>query len=310
MSKVIIGIHGLANKPEQKVLTNYWKKSITEGLKNVRVQNPRFNFVMVYWANYLYRYPMHDNQAYQFDKLYNSEPYLPAERLKVYKEGWKDELRNLTGKRLGPGVDWFKRKFGVDRLGDHILGAKVKDLDYYYQDRPVASKDGGKKGAKKVLRRELIDALVANKQHEIMLIAHSMGTIIAYDVLRILGNTGPKVAIKHFVTIGSPLGLPHVKLKIIEERKAEGRSKEAKVRTPSVVTGTWVNHADRLDPVALDSHLQDDFGPNQDKVQVTDDLVSNDYVGLSGDANHHKSYGYLRTPELSKQIGAFLKEDV
>ena len=44
MSKVIIGIHGLANKPEQKVLTNYWKKSITEGLKNVRVQNPRFNF--------------------------------------------------------------------------------------------------------------------------------------------------------------------------------------------------------------------------------------------------------------------------
>ncbi len=156
MSKVIIGIHGLANKPEQKVLTDYWKKSITEGLKNVRVQNPRFNFVMVYWANYLYRYPMHDNQAYQFDKLYNSEPYLPAKRLKAYKEGWKDELRNLTGKTLGSGVDWFKRKFGVDRFGDHILGAKLKDLDYYYQDRPWRLKTVARKAPKRSCGESLL----------------------------------------------------------------------------------------------------------------------------------------------------------
>lgn len=307
MSKVIIGIHGLANKPKQTLLSDYWRKSIAEGLQNVKVQNPQFKFVMVYWANYLYRHPMHDDPGYQFDNLYNSQPYLPAKKLKAYKDGWKDDLRQLTGKGLGPGVDWFKRKFGVDRLADTVLGGKLKDLDYYYQDKPVMAKDGKMKRAKNVLRQELIDTLGANKQHEIMLIAHSMGTIVAYDVLRILGHKGPKVAVKHFVTIGSPLGLPHVKQKIIEERKAEGRPKAAKLRTPSLAVGTWMNYADKRDPVALDSHLQDDYGPNDSKVTVTDDLVSNDYVDLTDEPNHHKSYGYLRTPELSAHIKAFLQ---
>ena len=302
MAKVIIGIHGLANKPDPKRLARYWKQSITEGLKNVKVSNPKFNFQMVYWAGYLYRYPLHEDKAYRFDKLYNNEPYVPAKKLKAYKDGWKDEIRRLTGKTLGPGMDWFKRRFGVDRIADSILGAKLKDLDYYYDDLPLKARDGKQKGAQSVLRQELIDALAANKNNEIILIAHSMGTIIAYDVLRILGHKGPKVQVDHFITIGSPLGLPHVKLKIIEERKAEGRPKAAKLRTPTLVTKSWMNFADRVDVVALDSHLRDDYGENALGVRIQDDLVSNDYHGLDGEANHHKSYGYLRTPELSRHL--------
>jgi hypothetical protein len=308
MNKVIIGIHGLANKPAESILTDYWKQSITEGLKNVNAQNMEFNFEMVYWAKYLYRYTMHEDEDYKFDKLYNDEPYIAATKLRKYDGGWKDELRNLGGKTVGTGLDWFKRKFGVDSLADTVLGAKLKDLDYYYQECPVKANDGTQKSAKEVLREELIAVLDANKQHEIMLISHSMGTIIAYDVLRVLGNTGHKARIKHFVTIGSPLGISHVKQKIIEEREEENRPEAAKLRTPSIVTKSWVNYADKLDPVALDSHLGDDYGENQNKVQVSDDLVSNDYVGLNGESNHHKSYGYLRTPELSEQIKAFLEE--
>ena len=60
-----------------------------------------------------------------------------------------------------------------------------------------------------------------------MLIGHSMGSIIAYDVLRIVGRQTPLVPVDHFITIGSPLGLPHVKTKIYEENDL--------VRTPSVV---------------------------------------------------------------------------
>ena len=307
MSKVIIGIHGLANKPKKKVLTDYWQKSIAEGLKNVSAGDPPFKFEMVYWAKYLYHHPLHDDQAFEFDSHYNDEPYIAAtKRPKAYRDGWKDELRRVTGAIVGPGIEWFKRRFGADRLADTILGAKLKDLDYYYQDRPLRSRDNSMKGAKEVLRGELIDTLVANNQHEIMLIAHSMGTIIAYDVLRVMGNVGPQVPVKRFVTIGSPLGLPHVKQKIIDERKAEGRPKAAKVRTPTLVEDSWVNYADRRDPVALDTHLWDDYGANQSGVRVVDDLIRNDYVGLSGEPNHHKSYGYLRTPELSGHISDFL----
>ena len=148
------------------------------------------------------------------------------------------------------------------------------------------------------VRAKLLD----NGGQRIMLIAHSMGSIIAYDVLREIGRTQPQFRVDHFVTIGSPLGLPHVKDKIWRENHL--------VRTPSVVS-KWTNFADRRDPVALDVHLSDDYGENIAGVKVRDDLVINGYAGKKKDGkdgkpNHHKSYGYLRAPEMSNAIRAFL----
>ncbi len=95
-----------------------------------------------------------------------------------------------------------------------------------------------------------------------------------------------------------------MKGKIIDERDYD-----PKVRTPSIVTKSWVNFADRKDPVALDVKLNGDYKSNAGGVEVVDDLVLNDYHTGEGDDtkhNHHKSYGYLRTPELSKHVAAFL----
>ncbi len=66
----------------------------------------------------------------------------------------------------------------------------------------------------------------------------------------------------------------------------------------------WAPDAE-ADPVALDTHLVDDYGPNRHGVQVKDDLVLNDYEA-HGIPNCHKSYGYLRTPEMSELIASFL----
>ena len=77
MPKVIVGIHGLANKPEKEVLAEWWVKSIREGLaKNCGLLNPEFDFQMVYWADLLYRYRVHQDKNFKFDKLYNNEPYI------------------------------------------------------------------------------------------------------------------------------------------------------------------------------------------------------------------------------------------
>ena len=56
----------------------------------------------------------------------------------------------------------------------------------------------------------------------------------------------------------------------------------------------------------LDTHLVDDYEPNDHGVQAKDDLVINGYVSRKGKANEHKSYGYLRTPELSAVVRAFI----
>jgi len=86
--------------------------------------------------------------------------------------------------------------------------------------------------------------------------------------------------------------LPHVKHKIIKENRL--------VRTPSIVKN-WTNLADRRDPVALDTHLSDDYQENYAGVRVKDDLVMNDWGGIN-----HKSYGYLRTPEFSDLLKNFI----
>ena len=109
MSKVIIGIHGLANKPDPKNLKDWWKDSILEGLKeNQEMDNAKLEFVLVYWANLLYMSHQHDDIGFNFDHLYNNEPYQPAEpnALKPYKGSWFDPVRAITLGAVGSFLDF------------------------------------------------------------------------------------------------------------------------------------------------------------------------------------------------------------
>jgi len=124
-----------------------------------------------------------------------------------------------------------------------------------------------------------------------------MGSIIAYDVLRQFEKTEP-TKVEHFVTMGSPLGLPFVTLKIRQEFGA--------TRSPENVQ-RWTNIADPRDRVAIDCNLRDEYTANASGIQVQDILVHNGYVSPAGDQNNHKIYGYFRVPEFSAVISEFLK---
>jgi hypothetical protein len=62
--------------------------------------------------------------------------------------------------------------------------------------------------------------------------------------------------------------------------------------------------------VAIDAKLGDDYEPNDQGVRVTDMPVINAHRSPSDRVpadkpNYHKSYGYLRTPEVSNVVRAF-----
>jgi hypothetical protein len=59
--KIIIGVHGLGNKPSKELLETWWKWAIMEGLRIVG--KPRFdiNFELVYWADIQYPNPLNPN---------------------------------------------------------------------------------------------------------------------------------------------------------------------------------------------------------------------------------------------------------
>ena len=122
MSKIIVGIHGLANKPEERVLTDWWTKSITEGLKkNREMADVDFDFEMVYWADLLYKNPQHRDPSFDFDSLYNSEPYKAAAKApKRYVDGWLDDVRGSVLGAAGTTIDFLK-----EQSVDHF---QVRDL--------------------------------------------------------------------------------------------------------------------------------------------------------------------------------------
>jgi pimeloyl-ACP methyl ester carboxylesterase len=98
-----------------------------------------------------------------------------------------------------------------------------------------------------------------------LLVAHSMGTMVAYDVLR---NCPECPLVDTLVTLGSPLGIREVQDELI----AEGASD---VDFPAAKLSRWVNVYDPLDPVCgADPRLANDYQP-VDGLAVTDVKESN-----------------------------------
>ncbi|MGE5160917.1 MAG: S8 family serine peptidase, partial [Betaproteobacteria bacterium] len=122
-----------------------------------------------------------------------------------------------------------------------------------------------------------------------IVIAHSQGSMIAYDVLRALKREQADVRL--FVTIGSPLGIDEVQ----DVLKSIG----GPLRVPECVA-RWVNVAERLDPVALDPELEGEFARNGRGVQVEDVAVRNP----DWQTNPHSSTGYLATDAVRAAVRA------
>lgn len=282
MSKIIICIHGLANKPEKKVLLGWWKDSIDEGLDlNSGIKLGNQPVEMAFYAD-IYHNPLQT-------RANNKEPYVKADpaNIKAYKMGFRHRLRKLAGNILDTPIDWLEEKNGIfSKLAEKVTKKGLKDLGQYYTDDNLRNK----------IKTRLKELLVKHKQDEIILIAHSMGTIVAYDVLREIGRDPEHkdLFVEHLITIGSPLGVTPVKGKILKENSD-------KLRTPSCVTHGWVNFSDPQDYVCIDSHLRDDYAVNSSGIRVEDRMVCNDYPD-----NEHKSYGYLRTPEFSAHLASIL----
>jgi len=108
-----------------------------------------------------------------------------------------------------------------------------------------------------------------------VIVAHSLGSVIAYDVLSEPALAGLQVAL--LVTLGSPLGIGNIQSKL---RDGAGRPNPVPAQLSA-----WDNFADRFDPVALDATLHDDFRPPKDFAR--DEAVDNRA------RNNHDMPGYL-----------------
>ena len=302
MSKVIIAIHGLGNKPPKEQLQAWGRMAIEEGLNNLGVNISLPSFELVYWADLLYDKPQtldekDKNSPYYLDEVYTRAP----KRYKTEPHEVRQKLQDLFKVivyKIFLGKDYHLRYAFVSQK---LMHKYFHELEVYFTEDESFTADFSR-GVKEEIIRRVTEVLKKHRNDDIMLIAHSMGTIIAFDVLSFFTK---EIWVNTFVTMGAPLGAPFVLSRIASHSKSVYGL--VKLQTPETVTGHWYNFSDIRDKIALDYKLSDDFAPNSHGVKVIDQLVTNNYV-MNGIANPHKSFGYLRTPEFSRVLVNFLKD--
>ncbi len=131
--------------------------------------------------------------------------------------------------------------------------------------------------ARKIINDYYLNALT---KEPTIIVAHSLGTIVAYDVLRSL-DIG-SFDIRGLITIGSPLGVNTVQ-----------RQLHPPMQYPESLKGIWVNIFDRRDIVSLNPLNNRNF-------RVSPEIINHEVENTSD--NRHKIKEYLSNVLVAKTI--------
>ncbi len=301
MRKVIIGIHGLGNKPPEDLLKKWWRDAMLEGFATHGINNELPTFELIYWADIIYVKPLDIFERDVDSQYYLDEPYVKASDLEADEtHPFRQKFNDFVSDQLNKIFLNQDKTLNYSLITDILLNRYFKDLELYFKDD---NNDSGVASftIKQKIRERVAKVITQYRGYDICIVAHSMGSIIAYDVLSYMI---PEIKIKALITIGSPLGLPVIISKIAAEQLRVNRANDY-ISTPPGVEWSWVNLSDIKDPVAINYRLSDDFAKNANGVYPVDYIVYNNYQ-INGTKNPHKSYGYLRTKEFSCIIADFI----
>jgi pimeloyl-ACP methyl ester carboxylesterase len=121
---------------------------------------------------------------------------------------------------------------------------------------------------------------------EVVILSHSLGTIVAFNLLRELSAKGANIKVPLFITVGSPLAIHEVQRLITGD-----------FVIPSAVQ-TWMNFYDKGDPVTLGRPLASNFAKG-----IVDTIVDNNTE------NGHSIAGYLDDKVLIAPLNRALSTD-
>ncbi len=183
--------------------------------------------------------------------------------------------------------------FLIPLLPDPAVKSAIQETERYFNNF------GGIGGrVRERLKAPLREMLACGER--ILVIGHSMGSVIAYDTLWELWHVeGRRERIDTFLSLGSPLGMRFAQQRLLGARERGARRYPGNIRR-------WFNIAAEGDLAALDPTVADDFAPmltfgQIDKIVDIDSGIFNCFRNAEG-LNVHRSYGYLVNPRVGEIV--------
>ena len=136
-------------------------------------------------------------------------------------------------------------------------------------------------------------AVLDDNTAPVTIIAHSLGSVIAYEGLAALAPRSQRAA--QLITLGSPLGIDEVQDFLVPPGQ----------KVPATLT-QWHNFSDPLDPVALDAGLSGDFVPSG---FIRDQRIVNTRSRSLLELDPHSAVGYLAHASVRRVVHDLLRMD-
>ena len=181
--------------------------------------------------------------------------------------------------------------FLIPHLATEKMEVHLRDLRSYERNR-----DGVSDRVRQMLKVALLAASGADRP--VLLIGHSMGSIISYDALWELSHShGNPVEIDLFLTMGSPLGQRFM------QRKIKGHDELGTDSYPGNIR-RWKNLTAVGDLTAINPWLANDFSEMLELglVDEIDDEEVFNFFRLDGELNVHAEYGYLANKKTARTV--------
>ncbi len=224
-------IHGISNKPPADDLLRIWGEAMANAADPLPLGDLGVTSSMVYWADLLYEKAEEDLSAYEGVLENTAEaidgggaaasPQPRTAEEAAFLAGLRAKMTALAEAELEAGepppvpahpqgalervpLPWFIKK--------RFLDAYLRDVHHYLFDVEFGLPGKPAVRIQQTIRKRFVDALAGSdvsRPH--VVVSHSMGTVIAYDCLKRVGECA---AVDGLITLGAPLGLDEVQDKL------------------------------------------------------------------------------------------------
>ena len=295
---LILYIPGLLPKPEAQEHKDALLRCLLEGVRKhdsdvaEQIRADGNSFDIVAWTYDFYR----EHRDIALDAAAIDDVILQH-------EATEDDIREASGWKRRVTV-WMYRlsdllPFLIPHLATEKMAVHIRDLRRY-----VRNKNGIADHAREMFKMPVRAACEAGRP--ILLIAHSMGSVIAYDALwEMTQNERDHARIDLLLTMGSPLGQSYLQKRIF------GHELHGKARYPDNIR-RWSNLAAVGDLTAIDPVLRNDFSEmlELELVESIEDERVFNFFKLNGQLNVHAEYGYLANESNGRIVANWWKEHV